>query len=189
MSRKEIAAHPALRGHSNWKGRFLSAVPTPEVTITASHKRTNINDQLKRGEEPGLNRHWRGRFLDFLAESSNVSESARRAGINPSRAYKVRREEPEFARQWLAALWEGYVHLELEVLRRLREGDNSTSGNDKYDFANAIRLLNAHRDNAVRAQAEQRNVSAAEIRASIDRKVEAIRLQVQREKLKSPARS
>ena len=150
--------------------------------MAASRNRTKIKSQLKAGEEPGLNRHWRGLFLDFLAESSNVSESARRAGINPSRAYKVRREEPEFARAWLAALYEGYVHLEMEVIRRLREGDMQTAEADKYDFANAIRLLAAHRETAARAQAAQRNVSAAEVRASIDRKVEAIRLQVQRER-------
>lgn len=142
--------------------------------------RTKINPKLKEGEQAGLNRHWRGLFLDYLAESSNVTESAKKAGINPSRAYKIRREEPEFARAWLDALWEGYSHLEMEVLRRLREGDQSTENADKYDFANAIRLLNAHRDNAARAQAEQRNVSAAEVRASIDRKVEAIREQVRR---------
>ncbi|MCK0127075.1 hypothetical protein [Erythrobacter sp. F6033] len=145
-------------------------------------QRTKIKKQLKEGESAKLNRHWRGLFLDYLAESSNVSESASKAGINPSRAYKVRREEPEFARQWLAALWEGYVHLEMEVLRRLREGDQQTDDSDKYDFANAIRLLNVHRESAVRAQADQRNVSAAEIRASIDRKVEAIRQKVKEEK-------
>ena len=105
----------------------------------AGRNRTKIKNQLKEGEEAGLNRHWRGLFLDVLAESSNVSESARRAGINPSRAYKVRREEPEFARAWLAALYEGYIHLEMEVVRRLREGDMQTENKDKYDFANAIR--------------------------------------------------
>jgi hypothetical protein len=71
----------------------------------------------------------------------------------------------------------------MEVLRRLREGDQIAGNSDKYDFANALRLLAAHRDNAARAQATHRNVSAAEIRASIDRKVEAIRLQIKREKL------
>ena len=156
--------------------------------MSASRTRTKIKTSLKEGESPGLNRHWRGLFLDLLAETSNVSESARRAGINPSRAYKIRREEPEFARQWLSALWEGYTHLEMEVLRRLREGDMITSDNAKYDFANAIRLLSAHSDSAARAQADQRNVSAAEIRASIDRKVEAIRLQLQREKEKGSER-
>ncbi len=86
-------------------------------------------------------------------------------------------------------MWEGYAHLEMEVLRRLRAGDNTTESKEKYDFANAIRLLNAHRENAARAQAEQRNVGAAEIRASIDRKVESIRLQIQREKQKGTERS
>lgn len=153
--------------------------------MSASRNRTKIKTPLRSSEEGKLNRHWRGLFLDLLAESSNVSDAARRAGINPSRAYKVRREEPEFAQQWLAALCEGYTHLEMEVLRRLREGDMTAENDGKYDFANAIRLLNAHRENAARAQADQRNVSAAEIRASIDRKVEAIRLQLQREKRKA----
>jgi len=150
-------------------------------------KRYKIPDEYKQGEETGLNRHWKERFLDYLAESSNVSQSAERAKINPSRAYKLRRDDPEFARAWLAALYEGYSHLEMEVLRRLRDGDQQTSSNEKYDFANAIRLLAAHRDNAARAQAEQRNVSAAEVRASIDRKVDAIRKQVREEKARSAA--
>jgi hypothetical protein len=151
--------------------------------------RTKIKNELKTGETDGLNRHWRGLFLDLLAETSNVSESARRAGINPSRAYKVRREEPEFARQWLAALWEGYSHLEMEVLRRLREGDMSAASDSRYDFANALRLLSAHRENAARAQADQRNVTAAQVRASIDRKVEALRLQLEHEKKKENGQS
>ncbi|MBD2843406.1 hypothetical protein [Erythrobacter rubeus] len=131
--------------------------------------------------QPQNRPHWRRAFLANLAESSNVSESARKAKAGISAVYKLRRDNPEFAREWLAALWEGYVHLEMEVLRRLREGDQQTSAADKYDFANAIRLLNAHRENAARAQAEQRNVSAAEVRASIDRKVEDIRIRVREE--------
>lgn len=126
--------------------------------------------------------HWQKHFLDHLAESSNVTASAKVAEVTPSVAYLHRRQDAEFARKWLFALYEGYLHLEMEVLRRLRDGDLQTDTKEKYDFANAIRLLNAHRDNAARAQAEQRNVSAAEVRASIDRKVEAIRAQIQREK-------
>ncbi len=137
-------------------------------------------------KSPRLNRHWRRKFLDRLGETSNVSESASIANVSTSHAYKVRREEPEFARQWLTALWEGYVHLEMEVLRRLRDGELQTEGGDKYDFANAIRLLSAHRDNAAQAQSVQRNVSAAEVRASIDRKVDAIRAQVRLEKRANP---
>jgi ribosome-associated translation inhibitor RaiA len=135
-----------------------------------------------RGKRSRIAADKRIKFLSALAESSNVTKAAKIARITPSAAYHARREDPEFAREWLAALWEGYTHLEMEVLRRLREGDQQTKAADKYDFANAIRLLTAHRDNAARAQAQQRNVSAAEVRASIDQKVDAIRQQVRREK-------
>ena len=145
-------------------------------------RRTAIRASLKEGEGDRINNNWRRLFLDHLAESSNVTESAEKAGISVSRAYKVRREEPEFARQWLEALWEGYTHLEMEVVRRLRSGDQSTTDSGRYDFANAVRLLSAHRDNASQAMAQQRNVSAAEVRASIDRKVEEIRLRLKHER-------
>jgi hypothetical protein len=133
-------------------------------------------------EPPRGGPHWRSAFLDYLSESSNVSQSALRAGVATSRVYKERRQDPKFARAWLAALREGYFYLEMEVLRRLREGDQKALENERYDFANALRLLSAHRDNASQAEAQQRNVSAAEVRASIDRKVEAIRQRLQREK-------
>ncbi|MEP6240137.1 hypothetical protein [Erythrobacter sp.] len=121
-------------------------------------------------------------FLAFLAESSNVRQSADLAGLGASTVYQKRRQDPAFARKWLAALYEGYLHLEMEVVRRLREGEMQGRGKDKYDFANAIRLLTVHRENAARAQAEQRNVDAKAVRASIDRKIEDIRQQVQFEK-------
>lgn len=121
-------------------------------------------------------------FLIHLAESSNVTRSATIAGLSPSTVYHKRRQEPAFARKWLAALYEGYLHLEMEVVRRLREGEMQGRNKDKYDFANAIRLLTVHRENAARAQAEQRNVDAAAVRASIDRKIQDIRKQVQVEK-------
>lgn len=141
---------------------------------------TKIKRQLIKEEEGPINRHWRGVFLDYLAETSNVTRAAREAGVSPSRAYKVRREEPLFAELWRVALLEGYEHLELETLNRLRDG--TTSDGPKFDIANALRLLALHRETAARAQAERRNVSSAEVRASIDRKVEEIRLQVQAER-------
>jgi len=121
-------------------------------------------------------------FLVFLAESSNVTWSAGRADIGASTVYQKRRQDPAFARKWLAALYEGYLHLEMEVVRRLREGEMQGKNKDRYDFANAIRLLTIHRENAARAQAEQRNVDAEAVRASINRKIEDIRQQVQQEK-------
>jgi hypothetical protein len=150
--------------------------------------RSSASDDSDWRADCGRDRKWQGDFLAHLAESSNVTASAEAAGIDTGKAYRARREDPEFARDWLAALYEGYIHLEMEVLRRLRFGDLKTTENDKFDFANAIRLLSAHCDNAARAQAQQRNVSAAEVRASIDRKVEAIRQQVQAERRREAAR-
>jgi len=145
-------------------------------------KRIAIRPSLKDGKDGRISNNWRRLFLDHLAESSNVSASADKAGISASRAYKVRREETEFARQWLVALAEGYLHLEMEVVRRLREGDAKTADDGKFDFANAIRLLAAHRDNVARGPSAVRDVSPAEVRASIDRKIEDIRKRIARQK-------
>lgn len=107
-----------------------------------------------------------------------MTRSAERAGVSTARAYRARRTEPEFASAWLTALARGYEHLELEVLRRLREGDLLAQGETKYDFASAIRLLRLHRDTVLQAHADERNVTPAEIRASIDRKIADIRQRI-----------
>ena len=137
---------------------------------------------LSSANAAATDRHWRTRFLDHLAESSNVTRSAEYAGIDISRVYRLRRAQPDFARAWQAALFEGYTHLEMEVLRRLREGDFKTADGEKFDFANAIRLLAAHRDTAASGQSKARDVSADEVRASIDRKIEEIRRRIAKEK-------
>jgi hypothetical protein len=125
--------------------------------------------------EHHASRHWRSHFVEHLAETSSVAAAAAHAGVSVARACKTRCDEPEFARQWLRALAEGYLHLEMEILRRLREGDFKASDTERYDFVNAIRLLAAHKDNVAGIQGRIREVSAAEVRASIDRKIEDIR--------------
>lgn len=138
--------------------------------------RTKIKPALKKGETGPLTRHWRDLFLDILAETSNVSEAARRAGINASRAYKVRREETDFARQWHTALIEGYEHLELELLSRLRSGGKKNG--IQYDNASSLRLLALHRDTMAHEHAQRRNTDAASARATIDAKLEELRQRV-----------
>ena len=49
---------------------------------------------------------WREYFLEHLAETSNISKSAARAGITTARLYRERRQDPKFARDWLAAHWD-----------------------------------------------------------------------------------
>jgi broad specificity phosphatase PhoE len=136
-----------------------------------------------RGAAKAPSRYWRKRFLETLAATSSLARAAEAARTTPARAHEARRTDPEFARAWQAAIAESYLNLELEVIRRMREGDLKTPDGDKFDFANAIRLIAAHRDSAGRSQAsEPRNVSIAEVRASIERKIEEAERQVARKK-------
>lgn len=132
-------------------------------------------------QTPG--RHWRKRFIETLATTSNVTRAAKVARVSLARAYDARRAEPDFARAWQAAIADGYLNLEMEVIRRLREGDLVTGNGDKFDFANAIRLLGAHRGGPAGGASEVRDVSTAEVRASIDRKIEDIRRRMERQKV------
>lgn len=139
----------------------------------------------KSGSKPGNQtpgRHWRKRFIETLATTSNVTRAAEVAKVSLTRAYDARRAEPEFARAWQAAIADGYLNLEMEMIRRLREGELMTANGDKFDFANAIRLLGANRGGPAGAANEVRDVSTAEVRASINRKIEDIRRRMERQK-------
>lgn len=121
---------------------------------------------------------WRGLFIAHLEQSSSVARSAERAGVSKARAYRARKNEPGFASAWALALERGYEDLEMELLRRLREGDLLAQKGAKYEFAAAIRLLALHRDDTARSHTGRREVTAAEIRASIDRKIADIRQRI-----------
>ncbi len=138
-------------------------------------KTTKINPAFKVGERDRLDRHWRTLFLDTLAETSNVSEAARAAGINPSRAYKVRREEPAFRVKWNEALLEGYEHLEMETLHRLRMGVDGGRDDRKFDIANALRLLTLHRETVARERAIRGEDDEESVLAELNARLDAMR--------------
>ena len=121
----------------------------------------------------GPSSHWRTIFLEKLAETSNVSASAAEAGITPSRAYKARRDEAKFAEAWFAAVIEGYEHLEMETLHRLRMGTDKDE--PKFDIANALRILAMHRETVARERARVEPRDEEAILASIDAKIERMR--------------
>lgn len=126
---------------------------------------------------------WMKPFLAALANTSNVSAAARKGKVDTSTVYDRRRQDAEFAREWQVALCEGYDNLEMDVLYRLRTGELRPATGAKravrqFDNATALRLLAAHRESTTRSRAIRDNVSAADIRASIDRKVELIRERV-----------
>lgn len=121
--------------------------------------------------------HWRRAFLAALAETSNVTAACAAAGVHPSRPYKLRRMEPDFARAWRSALLEGYDNLEIEVLHRLRFGEPK-DGEAKFDNANALRLLGLHRETVARERALRENEDLATVRASLQAKLAQLREQV-----------
>lgn len=137
--------------------------------------RTKIRTEQKSDEKPGLDRHWRGLFLDTLAETSNVSAAARAAGVNPSRAYKVRRSEPAFRAKWQEALLEGYEHLEMETLHRLRMGVSGGKDDKKFDIANALRLLSLHSQTVAHERAIRDEEDEETILAELNAKIDAMR--------------
>ena len=131
-----------------------------------------IQEEERERRKPSSN--WRALFIDKLAETSNVTAAAEAAGIEPSRAYKLRRSDPDFARSWYEALLEGYEHLEMETLHRLRTG--TAKDEPKFDIANALRILAIHRDTAARERALVETRDEEAILASIDAKIAKMRL-------------
>lgn len=125
-------------------------------------------------------RTWSKTFLSNLASSSNVTQSAKLAGISTQTAYEARRTNTEFQRAWFQALCEGYDHLEMETLHRLRIGElkpaaGAKKGKRVFDNANALRLMAAHRQTVAGLKAEAGEEDEEDILASLDAKLEAMR--------------
>lgn len=125
----------------------------------------------EQGRETALNRHWRAYFLAALVETSNITKAAAAAGVTASRAYRVRQEDPEFRALWMGALAEGYHNLEMEVLGYLRDPQPGF----KMDVANALRLLDRHRQLVAQQRALEDNRDEAEVLASIDAMIDQMR--------------
>lgn len=64
----------------------------------------------------------REQFLGELRKIPNVVRACRAIGISRARAYEVYQAEPDFAKQWDAALKEGVESIEAEMHRRAFEG-------------------------------------------------------------------
>ena len=62
------------------------------------------------------------KFLEALADTCNVREACKAAGIARNSAYLWRRDEPDFRKKWEEAVEVGADALEEEAVRRAREG-------------------------------------------------------------------
>lgn len=123
---------------------------------------------------------WSKVFLSELAATSNVSAAARKAGVATTTAYDARRADAAFYRRWQEALCEGYDHLEMTLLQRLREGEikpaaGAKRGTRQFDNGTALRLLVAHRETVARQRAVRSNEDAATVVLTINAKLEKMR--------------
>jgi hypothetical protein len=152
----------------------MTKASTAVDAVPRARKRKKSAVRLARGLREGdtpQNRHWRTYFLDHLVVTSNVTASAKAAGIAVSRAYKTRQDDPEFAARWRVALAQGYENLEMELLGYLRDPKAET----KLDVANAIRLLTLHRQSVAQQRAHEDSRSEAEVLDSIDAMIDDMR--------------
>ncbi|UUY01053.1 hypothetical protein [Sphingomonas sp. J315] len=95
----------------------------------------------------------RAAFLDHLAATCNVTQSAAVANVDVRTVYELRRRNARFAERWEAALALGYQMVETllvgHVLAGHRAGDpvhTHQDGLPAVDFEAAMRLLAAHRN-------------------------------------------
>lgn len=125
------------------------------------------------------------KFLQQLAVSSHVAQSAKAANISTSTLYLWREKDSAFREDWLKALAAGYELLEMELLHRARNGvDKPVFHGGKivatvkdYDNGLAFRLLVAHRNMVAktRAAAAELTDQRAELRQTLDQKINAMR--------------
>lgn len=122
-------------------------------------------------------------FFGHLALTCNVTRSAAAAGFSATRMFQKRRDEPDFARKWQAALEQGHARLEaLLVQRAIETLEGFAPDADGPIPAMTIRdvttILGHHRDRVHGGPRSRRSWarprSMDEVRDSILAKLEAI---------------
>jgi hypothetical protein len=118
-------------------------------------------------------------FLEHLAATSHVTESAAAAGMTKTGAYKLRYRDEEFRAQWAAALEQGYSRLEMMLQERASgpcefelDGSLIVPAAETMDSELALNLLKQHaarRSGKVRDGRVPGKASMAEVREEITR--------------------
>ncbi|WP_108811157.1 hypothetical protein [Sphingorhabdus sp. Alg231-15] len=127
-------------------------------------------------------------FLEHLAITSSIKESAAVAGIANGTLYFWRERIPDFGAAWLKALAAGYELLEMEMLERARQGvERKIYYHGKhvgtvrdYDHKTALQLLRLHKETVALVRAAQAEVAAeAEpVRDTLDEKLKKINVRL-----------
>lgn len=123
------------------------------------------------------------RFLDEIAAHCNVTRAARAVGFSTNAIYARRRNDPAFAERWQAALTQGYMQVEMGLIRRANEALNDVPPDPGNPVApmtvkEALALLKMHQLGATgRGTARGRPArvrSLDEVRDSILTKLAAV---------------
>jgi transposase-like protein len=132
--------------------------------------------QKKSGPRPPRDAARIERFLEELAITSNVAAAAEVADLPTGKVYALRRDNPDFARRWFAALAEGYDNLEMELLAHLRSGESGApDAKRKFDVATALRCLTAHRESVAREKGRRTLADEVATIAAINAKIDELR--------------
>ena len=121
-------------------------------------------------------------FFTTLADTCNITRSARTAGFSANWAYRKRRFDAAFRNGWAAAVREGYAKLEMVLLERAMNGTpklvRTSKGSDRimreYSTALAVALLKRHADTADAAQYDPSDAEMSELRDRILEKLEGL---------------
>lgn len=116
-------------------------------------------------------------FLEALAHSSNVTESAKSAGVSTSAVYRARRKSKPFRTAWQVSLCEGYTRLEAELLaealRAVTAKTHETTLKSRAQKQRlGLQLLSQHRS-TVRGQPAPRVARSRETTRQIKARLEA----------------
>ena len=118
-------------------------------------------------------------FLSVLAETCNVTEAARQAGVCLSYAYKRRASNAGFRAGWMQAIGDAYQRLELVLLDRAFNGtekvvkrrDGSEERMLEYSNQLGLSLLKMHRNTAAEAASEIPAENVGEMREQLVKKL------------------
>ena len=130
-------------------------------------------------------------FLSVLAETCNISEAARRAGVNADYASRRRKSNAGFRAGWLEAIGVAYQRLELVLLERSFNGtekvvkrrDGSEERMLEYSNQLGLSLLRMHRATAAEANQEVPQEDLNESRERLFKKLMRLKERIEKEDL------
>ncbi|MEP2102842.1 MAG: hypothetical protein ABJP02_18240 [Parasphingorhabdus sp.] len=129
-------------------------------------------------------------FLEQLAMTSSVKQSAEIANIANSTLYSWKENDADFAAAWLKALAAGYELLEMEMLERARKGverkifyrGKQVDTVRDYDHRAALQLLRLHKETVALVRAAQAEMAAEPepVRDTLDEKLKKINVRLRK---------